>query len=104
MLADAEGVDQGQIRIGKAVYTKLVVPSEAYLCEETRAALARFCAGGGKVLYSVDELHPTVQLRGAHERVRVMHRHLENGEMYCLFNEHTEAVAYCLQVNSMLLI
>ena len=50
VLADAEGVDQGQIRIGKAVYTKLVVPSEAYLCEETRAALARFCAGGGKVL------------------------------------------------------
>ena len=98
VLADAEGVDQGQIRIGKAVYTKLVVPSEAYLCGETRAALARFCAGGGKVLYSVDELHPTVQLRGAHERVRVMHRHLENGEMYCLFNEYTEAVAYCLQV------
>lgn len=98
VLAEARGIDQGQIRMGNAVYTKLVVLPEAYLSEKTRAILARFCAGGGSVLHAADELHPAVQLRGAHEKVRVMQRRLENGELYCLFNEHTEAADFSLQV------
>ena len=85
VLADAHGIDQGQIRMGNAVYTKLVVPPESYLSERTRDVLARFSTNGGSVLYTVDELSPSVQLRGAHEKVRVMQRHLANGELYCLF-------------------
>ncbi len=98
VLADAKGIDAGQICMGNAVYTKLVVPSGAYLPAQTRTILARFRAGGGTVLHAADGLRPAVQMCGAHERVRVMQRHLENGELYCLYNEHTEAADFDLHV------
>ena len=82
----ADGIEKGIISMGNACYTNIVIPPQAYIPEKTKAILKRFCEAGGTVCYSADEI-PGIELDGDATQVRMMRRVLENGELFCFFNE-----------------
>lgn len=98
VFAEAAGIDDGWIRMGRAAYNTVVIPAGAYLPEKTREILTRFTAGGGRVLSSAEGLESPVQMTGDCEQVRVMRRHLANGELLCLFNEHSVTADFRVRV------
>lgn len=98
VFAAATGLDEGWIRMGRAAYKTVVIPEGAYLPERTKDALARFAAGGGRVVTSAAELASPVRMRGSCEQVRVMRRTLANGELWCLFNENSVTADFQMEV------
>lgn len=94
----AAGLEEGRVRMGRASYQTVVIPEGAYLPEKTREALARFAAGGGRVVTSAAELESPVRMHGSCDRVRVMHRKLVNGALWCLFNENSETADFRMHV------
>ena len=93
VLNAAAGIGQGNIRMGKARYTHIVIPLSAHIPNNTKAVLERFVAAGGTVCYSADELSG-FEIAGDAEEVRMMRRILENGELYCFFNENDKTADF----------
>ena len=99
VLMAAEGIDEGEIRMGLASYKKLVIPAAAFIPEESRAILERFKRGGGKIYNSVDEIESEVKILEGLGKTRTMKRTLDNGELILLFNEDVNEKEIKLAVN-----
>ena len=99
VLASAEGIDEGEIRMGLASYKKLVIPAAAFIPEESRAILERFKKGGGKIYNSVDEIESEVKILEGLGKTRTMKRTLDNGELILLFNEDVNEKEIKVAVN-----
>ena len=78
-------ISDGHLTVGKADYTKIVIPEGAYIPEETEIALNNFVKCGGKVTYQLEGLNPVIEVDG--DGLRVMHRKCYNGDVFCLFRE-----------------
>ncbi|MBR3768544.1 MAG: hypothetical protein IKL10_09960 [Clostridia bacterium] len=78
----------GCIRIGDAVYCNIIIPEGAFIPQDTQKVLDDFIKGGGRVLCSLSDLSPVIQVDGA--GLRAMHRKAENAELFCLFRETGE--------------
>lgn len=86
VILQAADIRSGVIRMGKAQYRKVAVPTGAYLSPVVADRLAQFCAGGGTVVTNAAALQPTANLHGG-SSIRVMKRLTVGGELLCLFNE-----------------
>ena len=85
VLQAAGGFDDGCLRIGSAVYRRIVIPENADLPPKTKEILLRFQKSGGKVSHDLGGLGPVLPVEGS--GLRAMHRRTENGELFCLFRE-----------------
>ena len=97
VILSAEGIEDGIISMGNARYTNIVIPPQAYIPDKTKNILKRFCEAGGKVYYSADEI-PGTELSGDAAGVRMMRRVLENGELYCFFNENDKTADFSFPI------
>lgn len=88
----AADVDNGRLRIGRAVYRHLIVPPNADIPPNVRKILHRFVQGGGSVSCDLSGAAPELRVEGT--GLRVLHRKAENGEWFCLFREAGESGAY----------
>jgi len=100
VLQDAEDIDNGYIRMGKAAYRHIVIPHNAYLPVETAQVLERFVKAGGKVSYTENEAIPNVQTEGFADGLRAMRRKSEKEEILCLFRETGSTESYTIHVPS----
>ncbi|MBR2343757.1 MAG: hypothetical protein IKA64_05840 [Clostridia bacterium] len=100
VIAASDAIDSGLIRMGNACYRKIVIPPSAYIPERTAALLERFVRGGGTVCYAAEDVEPTLTLGTATEKIRVMKRVLENGELVCLFNEDDKTAELTLPTDN----
>jgi len=89
ILETAEGMEQGEIRIGKACYKKVVLPPCEHLSEKSKENLAMFEANGG-VVCTADALQRPTVLVGDAEKLQLMQRKTETQDIYCLFNGDTK--------------
>ena len=87
VIAQADTIDSGLIRMGIACYRKIVIPKSAYIPEKTAALLERFKRGGGEIYYCADGIESEVKLLSGIGKTRTMKRRLENGELISVFNE-----------------
>ncbi|MBR3300885.1 MAG: hypothetical protein IKI68_05300, partial [Clostridia bacterium] len=98
VIEKAGSIENGCICMGKARYTTIVIPKNAYIPDRIKTRLEQFCAAGGKILYNAGELSGFA-LGGNADKVRMMHRILENGELFCFFNENANIADFCLPVS-----
>jgi len=84
----------GQIVIGKARYSTIVVPDCAHMPEDVRAKLRNFAKSGGRVIRAdeVATLVPPLTFDGDARGIRVQERQLENGRLFLISNENLTAV------------
>ena len=85
VIQSASGLDEGVMRMGNAQYRCIVIPENAYIPTETRTALKQFVECGGRVLYNLCELKPTLRVEG--EGLRLMHRKTDAEDLYLFFRE-----------------
>ncbi len=92
VIQSASDLDKGFVRIGNAKYRNIIIPEGAYIPPETQKSLNHFVGCGGRVLNTLSDLNPVIQVEG--EGLRAMHRKTENGEIFCLFRESGETGEY----------
>lgn len=87
----AAEITDGALRVGPMKYRTLVVPSEKWMKDDTRAKLAAFQKAGGRVigLDGISALKPICEVEGlfAAEAVRVTKRKQGGETLYFLVNE-----------------
>ena len=88
VLQTASGTDKGYFCIGSAQYRQIIIPQGAFIPQGTQTALNRFVEGGGRVLHTLTDLEPVIQVEG--EGLRAIHRKTENADIFCLFREKGE--------------
>lgn len=100
VILQAGSLEQGEIRMGKACYRRLVIPVGAYLPEAVREALQRFVKAGGQVVTSAAEIPAQAEAMGEAKGLRVMKRIAGNGQLICLFNEGLTGETFRVRVES----
>ncbi|MCQ2390740.1 MAG: hypothetical protein MJ240_04900 [Kiritimatiellae bacterium] len=86
----AAEIRDGALRVGPMAYNTLVVPSEKWMKDETRAKIAAFRKAGGRVigLDGIASLKPLCEIRGlAADAARVTKRVKGNEALYFIVNE-----------------
>lgn len=99
VIQSADGVNDGVIRMGDAEYRNIIIPENAYIPPETQNVLKRFAQCGGKVLYSLEDLKPMLQVEG--EGIRVMHRKTKEEDLYLFFRESGNVGEYTIHLPSL---
>ena len=90
---DPDALKNGEIRMGRACYTKLYIPADKYMPTAVREQLEIFKNGGGKVYYrDKAQYFPALEISGDKGKLRVHKRVCENCEIYLVFNEASEKV------------
>ena len=88
LIAEAT-VESGKLRMGEALYTRLVIPTCARLAPEAKANLEKLKAAGAEIISS-DEIHtiaPTVKLNCQNFNFRVRkHRTGDGSSIYFVLN------------------
>ncbi len=85
----AAKVSRGAIKIGKAVYCRIVMPTAAKLTAKGRAALEKLQKKGAPVFSSdqINEIPPTLLMAQTDDRLRVRKRKLAGGDvLYMVMN------------------
>jgi len=91
VILQAEGIDEGELRMGLARYRRVFIPSDRCMTKAVRDRLARFEAAGGQVLRTLDGVTPPAELGiRAIPGIRVMKRLTETGTLMLVFNENAE--------------
>ncbi len=90
--------ENGYIRMGNAAYRHIIIPQGAFIPRKTQLALNEFAENGGKVSYDIHEAVPVLQIEG--KGLRVMHRVIDNGGLYCFFRETGENGEYKIHLPS----
>ena len=98
VIQKSNGAESGYISIGNAVYRNIIIPEGVFVPQETRKVLNRFIKGGGRVLSSLSQLTPVIQVEGS--GLRAMHRRAENGELFLLFRECGDNGEYIVHLPS----
>lgn len=88
---ETASVENGSLVTGTAAYTSVVIPSGVTVAETSKSVLEAFAAAGGLVVNSeeIAKIGRGAEITGA--KVNLAKRRLENGMLYLLTNEHTEA-------------
>ncbi len=92
VIQNAKAIDDGCISIGSASYKNIVIPENAYIPEDIKIILNRFIKGGGRVLRTLADLTPVIQVEGS--GLCAMHRKTETAQVFCLFREKGENNEY----------
>lgn len=113
--ADPTAMTRGQIVMGKACYTSVVIPPCKYMPDKTKDALCRFIAGGGQVFVIAGDVMPELpgsktvenaksiltsplKISGETEKLRLAVRRAENGRLYLLFNEEDKEQIFSVYI------
>lgn len=91
-------IKNGCMHIGNAKYKHIIIPESAYIPDATQNALDNFTKHGGIVSHELSKLTPVLKVDGV--GLRAMHRKVENGELFILFNETDENGGYCIYLPS----
>jgi len=101
VIENAEGADEGCLRIGKAVYRHLVIQENVHLPERTLRTIERFVKAGGTVSHTVETAVRTVYTglpESVAQGLRAMRRRTEKAELLCLFRESGDTGEYDIHV------
>ena len=84
-------IKDGRIITGDAAYKTIIVPECNRMIEHSKQVLLAFEANGGEVIYSnaPENVKPTAKVSGRKTAVRK--KTLEDGKLYLIVNEDTEA-------------
>lgn len=102
VIAMAQGVEQGLLKMGNACYRQIILPENAYLPPKTAEILDAFVKAGGRVSCRAADAAPAVSVEGAADGLRVSRRKFDGGELLCLFREGAEVETYriCLSAEN----
>ncbi len=91
-------IKNGYMHIGNAKYKHIIIPEGAYIPDAIQNALDKFIKHGGMVSHELSNLTPVLKATGV--GLRAMHRKLENGELFILFNETDDNGNYRIHLPS----
>lgn len=94
-IMSADGIDEGNIRVGNARYKNVLFPEHAIVPDGIKSRLDEYVANGLTVACSTEDL-PKVLPEIGEKNIRLMRRELENGKLFIFFNEGDETAEFVL--------
>lgn len=92
-IISADGIDEGNIRVGNARYKNVLFPEHAIVPDGIKSHLDEYVANGLTVAFSTEDL-PKVLPEIGEKNIRLMRRELENGKLFIFFNEGDETAEF----------